>query len=213
VYAAPVQLRWSWHAVLHSLDIKYINLPLFKSEGQTTTPTNLPSETKTTDYHIAEILAPINIQNYEPMGHYHYTQRELDSQIRRVDLTALTPQEIEAEARRRVRERNRREELRFLEEDARRRIENDMGSGSTTSGGWSGSSGNRRPRLVVRDDGVVMRDYRCANCHGSGHRYRDCNMVIAVQPGLPRRRHSVVEYVNVDRPRGYVRYVNGARFG
>ncbi|KAF8245528.1 hypothetical protein K440DRAFT_634092 [Wilcoxina mikolae CBS 423.85] len=196
---------------------EYINqlaiYPVFPSTP--TTPTAI--DTQAAANCIAEILAPLNIEhNREVMRHHRKSERrEEESRARQAEIAILNEQNLEAEAIRRVRERNRRDDLQAMENNARLRIEYDFGRSSTSSvrSSNAGDYGSRDQLVIVsqsRDSADALRDHRCGNCHEFGHRSRDCKTTVTFSiPERRARRHSV-SYVKVDPPRRQVRYVQGA---
>jgi len=195
---------------------EYINqvaiYPVFPSTP--TTPTAI--DTQATANCIAEILAPLNIEhNREVMRHYHNSERrEEESRARQAEIAILNEQNLEAEAIRRVRERNRRDDLQAMENSARLRIECDFSHSSTSSvrSSNAGDYGSRDQLVIVnqsRGSADALRGHRCGNCHEFGHRSRDCKTTVTFSiPERRARRHSV-SYVKADPPRRQVRYVQG----
>jgi len=166
---------------------------------------------------IAEILAPLNMEhNRELMRHYRKAERrEEESRARQAEIAALTQQNLEEEAVRRVRERNRQDDLKAMEDNARLRIEYDFRSSTSSVRSSSAGDYSSRDRLVIvnqsREAADALRDHRCSNCHEFGHRSRDCMTTVTFSvPERRRSRRQSVTYVKADPPRRQVRYVQGA---
>ncbi|KAA8910685.1 hypothetical protein FN846DRAFT_938188 [Sphaerosporella brunnea] len=174
---------------------------------------------------IAELLAPLALESREAEEAAEAAAAQAAERRMARDRTtvaAIQKQYIEAEAIRRVRERNERAdrraaELRSLENDARLRIENDFRSSSTSSIRSRGSDYNAAStdRLVVVEQSVARtagdrNTHRCSKCHVLGHRSRDCSAVITVGVSRSGERRRSVSYHRVEPPRGQVRYVRGA---
>ena len=175
---------------------------------------------------IAEILAPTSGRLLRRSSSVDLS--ELRRQARReaearAEAAAINNRRIEEEAKRRVKERNARDdrraaELRSMEDDARLRIESDFRSStssvrSRSSGGYGSTS---RDRLVVVEQSPTparasTSSHRCSNCHTFGHRSRECKTVVTftVGSGRPARRHSI-SHRGAESPKKQVRYVDRA---
>lgn len=207
----------------------YICVPTYPEASNTTT--TIATNTDRLASEIAQILVPTSTataNNFSPTDYLiplnngscnaTTTDSERSAEESRAEIATLSAKLIEDEAVRRVRERNRRDDLRTLEERARLRLDREFGNASQSrlrpqsrSHSRSRSESRRRStdreRLVVVEEMPSVTVKWCTQCGGRGHVSDDCEVIEYVDAGIVGDRISSNRLYY--QPRQRVRYVSG----